>query len=83
MKCLVSNIVPPFLISSVFVYFYITWCTLDLFQQVKFDVDFNKVLPTQDKQNEFEQMVLTEYSNLWPDVLLSIGSIREGMYMEL
>ncbi|XP_060573258.1 fibrocystin-L-like isoform X2 [Ruditapes philippinarum] len=46
--------------------------------QVKFDVDFNKVLPSVDKQNEFEQMVLTEYANLWPDVLLSIGSIREG-----
>ena len=36
------------------------------------------MLPTLDKQNEFEQMVLTEYSNLWPDVMLSIGSIREG-----
>jgi hypothetical protein len=47
--------------------------------QVKFDVDFNKILPSEDKQNEFEQMVLTEYANLWPDVLLSVGSIREGM----
>ncbi|XP_053372863.1 fibrocystin-L-like [Mercenaria mercenaria] len=46
--------------------------------QVKFDVDFNKVLPTGDKQNEFEQMVLTEYANLWPDVQLTVGSIREG-----
>jgi hypothetical protein len=46
---------------------------------VKFNVDFDKVLPDVDKQNGFEQMILTEYANMWPDVHLSIGSIYEGM----
>lgn len=46
--------------------------------KVKFKVDFDKVLPTEDKQNEFEQMILTEYANIWPDVQLSVGSISEG-----
>ena len=45
---------------------------------MKFDVDYNKVLSTEDKQNEFEQMILSEYANLWPDVRIKSGTIEEG-----
>lgn len=47
--------------------------------KVKFKVDFKKILRTEDKENEFEQMILTEYANTWPNVQLSVGSIKEGM----
>ena len=46
--------------------------------QVKFDVDYSKVLSTEDKQNEFEQMILSEYANIWPDVRIKSGRISEG-----
>ena len=46
--------------------------------QVKFDVDYSKVLSSEDKQNEFEQMILSEYANLWPDVRIKSGRISEG-----
>jgi hypothetical protein len=46
---------------------------------VKFDVDFNEVLPDVDKHDAFEQMILTNYANMWPDVLFSNGSIYEGL----
>ncbi|KAL4228553.1 Fibrocystin-L [Mactra antiquata] len=49
--------------------------------EVKFDVDFDRVLPTEDKQAEFEQMILTDYANRWPDIQLSTGSIRKGSIM--
>lgn len=45
---------------------------------MKFNVDYNKVLSTPDKENEFEQMILTQYANMWPDVQLTVGSIYEG-----
>ena len=45
---------------------------------MKFDVDYDKVLPTEDKENEFEQMILSEYSNIWPDVRMKSGGIGRG-----
>ena len=47
--------------------------------QVKFDVDYSKVLSSEDKENEFEQMILSEYANLWPDVRIKSGRIEEGI----
>ena len=41
-------------------------------------MDYNTVLNSTDSQNEFEQMILSEYANTWPDVQLSLGSIEEG-----
>ena len=49
-----------------------------IYFQVKFNVDYNTVLSTTDKENEFEQLILTEYANIWSDVQLTVGSIREG-----
>ena len=49
------------------------------FFQVKFDVDYSKVLSSEDKENEFEQMILSEYANLWPDVRIKSGRIEEGI----
>ncbi|XP_053372850.1 fibrocystin-L-like [Mercenaria mercenaria] len=46
--------------------------------KVKLDEDFKDVLPTFDKQNEFEQKILTEYANTWTDVQLLNGSVNEG-----
>ncbi|KAL4228989.1 Fibrocystin-L [Mactra antiquata] len=46
--------------------------------QVKYNVDFNTLLPTEDKQNEFEQTILTEFANMWPDTMINVGSISEG-----
>ena len=46
---------------------------------MKFDVDYSKVLSTEDKENEFEQMILSEYANLWPDVRIKSGRIEEGI----
>ncbi|XP_053372849.1 fibrocystin-L-like [Mercenaria mercenaria] len=46
--------------------------------KVKLDEDFKHVLPTIDKQNEFEQKILTEYANTWTDVQLLNGSFNEG-----
>ncbi|XP_045210443.2 fibrocystin-L-like isoform X2 [Mercenaria mercenaria] len=46
--------------------------------QIKFDADFNTLLNTEDKQNEFEQMVLADISNRWHDVSLSGGSVQDG-----
>ena len=51
--------------------------------QVKFDVDYDVVLPTEDDQNEFEQMILTEYSNVWPDVRMKSGQIGRGRILTL
>ena len=51
--------------------------------QVKFDVDYDEVLPTEDDQNEFEQMILTEYSNVWPDVRMKSGQIGRGRILTL
>ncbi|XP_060603397.1 fibrocystin-L-like isoform X3 [Ruditapes philippinarum] len=45
---------------------------------VKFNVDFNEVLPDVDKHDAFEQMILTNYANMLPDVLFSNASIYEG-----
>jgi len=49
-----------------------------IYFQVKFNVDYNTVLSTTDKENEFEQLILTEYANIWSDVQLTVGSIHEG-----
>ena len=46
---------------------------------MKFDVDYSKVLSSEDKENEFEQMILSEYANLWPDVRIKSGRIEEGI----
>jgi hypothetical protein len=46
---------------------------------VKFNVDFNKVLPDVDKHDAFEQMILTNNANMLPDVLFSNASIYEGL----
>ena len=45
---------------------------------MKFDVDYDKVLPSEDKENEFEQMILSEYANVWPDVRMKSGAIGRG-----
>ena len=42
-------------------------------------MDYNKILSTEDKENEFEQMILSEYANLWPDVRIKSGTIQEGI----
>ena len=49
--------------------------------QVKFDVDYDKILPTEDKRNEFEQMILSEYANVWPDVRMKSGAIGRGIFL--
>lgn len=51
--------------------------------QVKFNVDYQKVLSSEDKENEFEQMILTQYANMWPDVQLTVGSIYEGWFIHV
>ena len=45
---------------------------------MKFNVDYDKVLPSEDKENEFEQMILSEYANVWPDVRMKRGAIGRG-----
>ena len=47
---------------------------------MKFDVDYDEVLPNEDKQDEFEQMILTKYANVWPDVRMKSGRIGRGEY---
>ncbi|XP_045208899.2 fibrocystin-L-like [Mercenaria mercenaria] len=46
--------------------------------KIKLDENFEDVLPTIDKQNEFEQEILTEYANKWTNVQLLNGSVNEG-----
>lgn len=46
--------------------------------QVKFGAVFSDVLPDEDKENGFEQMILTEFAHLLSDVHIPSGSIREG-----
>ena len=43
-------------------------------------MDYSKVLSSEDKENEFEQMILSEYANLWPDVRIKSGRIEEGIF---
>ena len=42
-------------------------------------MDYSKVLSSEDKENEFEQMILSEYANLWPDVRIKSGHIEAGI----
>ena len=49
-----------------------------MYVQVKFSEDYNTVLSTPALEHAFESYILTEYANLYPDVLLSLGSIEEG-----
>lgn len=46
--------------------------------QVKFEADFNTILPTEAKKREFTQMILNEFAHMWPDVMLSSGNVYEG-----
>lgn len=67
--------------TTLYLFIYYLYTVLFItYLQVKFDVDFNTMLPTIDKQNEFEQTILNEYANMWPDVHLRVGSIYEGMF---
>ena len=55
-------------------------CFMKIFSQVKFNVDYDKVLSSEDKENEFEQMILSEYANVWPDVRMKSGGIGRGKF---
>lgn len=44
--------------------------------KVKFGAKYDELLSTETKQNEFEQMILSEYANAWPDVRMKDGAIE-------